>query len=425
MLSLDDRGLVDREQALPALGTLLDSDAFAAALAETFPRLGVCGVTPHYLRYKPGTSCLAAYTVYMRGESIELHALTAADPAKLRVRPRDRATSTGFGPGGCRIGERPIVVRAFPRDAKLKKLVTLADPSLRHRLLPPELAPGRLESVGYKPERRFVGRLTTGAGAYCIKLHASNRFALALRGATAFRETPTLRLAATVHAHANAGLIVQQWLPGRLLADAQAAADWPAHEAARVGRALAELHAQRAAIPQAESDDADSLIENGETLVHLIPAHGGTWRTHAALLVGALEELSEDDGPIHGDFYAKQVLLDGDRVGILDCDQARWGDQAEDLGTFRAHLYRDVVRRRLSSDRAQRIWDAFREGYGASGSDFDMRVQLFTAIGCFRLAQDPFRHREPGWSEGVAALMQMSIAALAPIIGVAPAGSWR
>ncbi|MGE0440062.1 MAG: phosphotransferase family protein [Gemmatimonadales bacterium] len=425
MLSPDDRGLAEREPALPEFRTLLDPDAFAAALAETFPRLGVRGATPRYLRYKPGTSCLAAYTAALNGESLELHALTAADPAKLRVRPRDRTASTGFGPGGCRIGERPIVVRAFPRDAKLKKLVALADPALRHRFLPAELAAGRLEQVGYKPERRFVGRLTAASGSYCVKLHAPNRFASAYQGATAFREARTLRLATLVHAHAGSGVIVQAWLPGRLLADAQAAPDWPETAAALVGEALAELHDQRAAIPTAPIGGAEALLENGDTLVHLIPAHGGPWRTHVATLVGALEELAEADGPIHGDFYAKQVLLDGSRVSILDCDQARWGDQAEDLGTFRAHLFRDVLRGRLASGRAERIWDAFREGYGRRGSDFDLRVQLFTAIGCFRLAQDPFRHREPGWSRGVEALMQLSMAAMAPILGVAPAAPWR
>ncbi len=425
MLSPDDRELVRRESALPELGTLLDTTAFAAALTDTFPRLGLESLTPRYLRYKPGTSCLVAYSAVLGGAPLELHALTAADPAKLRVRPRDRITSTGFGPGGCRIGERPLVVRAFPRDAKLKKLVTLADPALRARLLPASLASGRLETVGYKPERRFVGRLTAGPGVYSVKLHAPGRYPAALRGATAFRDGDTLRLAPLIHAHPASGLIVQEWMPGDLLADLQARPAWRESDAAIVGAALAEFHDQRSALPVGPVNGAEALIEAGEAATRLAPGHAETWRTHAATLVGALEELAEAGGPIHGDFYSKQVLIEGGRAAILDCDQAAWGDQAEDLGTFRAHLFRDVLRRRIPSGRAERMWEAFREGYGRRGSDFETRVQLFTAVGCLRLAQDPFRHREPDWTRGIESLMQLSIAAMGPILGLAPAHPWR
>lgn len=421
MLSRDDHDVVERDPALPALATLLDPAAFGAALRESYPHLAVGDLTGWYLRYKPGTSCLAAFDAVLGGDRVILHAITAADPIKLRRRRHDR---TDHGLGAIRLGELPILVRGFPADGRLKSLGQLLDPARRARMLPAPVAEGSLETIRYKPERRFVGRLTGATGPFAVKLHAPGRIAAAADGATAFRSEGALQFAPVVHADEGLGIVVQRWMPGRLLADCQADPEWDPREAQGLGQALAQLHAQRPRGIAPDPRPDGGLLELGESLELLLPSLRGTARTHAATLVGALHEIAEPDTVIHGDCYAKQILLDGPRITVLDCDQARAGDPAEDLGTFRAHLLRDVLRHRVTRERADRIWDAVRSGYGASGGDWDLRIQLFTAIGCLRLGPDPFRHREADWAEGTRALVRLSLAAMAPILSGRPAAAW-
>ena len=63
MLSVDDAKIVERDGKLPGLATLLDNTLacrlFQHHVGNLSPRSAHCT----YLRYKPGVSCLAAFTV--------------------------------------------------------------------------------------------------------------------------------------------------------------------------------------------------------------------------------------------------------------------------------------------------------------------------------------------------------------------------
>ena len=74
MLSRADAELVARDRALPGLATLLDPEAFAAALREVAPELEFGAATPTYLRYKPATNCLAAYRLEAPGDELLVYA---------------------------------------------------------------------------------------------------------------------------------------------------------------------------------------------------------------------------------------------------------------------------------------------------------------------------------------------------------------
>jgi aminoglycoside phosphotransferase (APT) family kinase protein len=49
-------------------------------------------------------------------------------------------------------------------------------------------------------------------------------------------------------------------------------------------------------------------------------------------------------GTIHRDFYPDQVLVDGDRLYLLDLDLYCLGDPALDIGNFCAHLVEQALR---------------------------------------------------------------------------------
>src|SRR4051794_3279027 len=105
MLCPADTDLVRRDSALPGLATLLDPDAFAAALCRAVPGLGVEGGRITYVRYKPGTSCLVGYRLATAGKVV----IVAA--AAFRSDAADKLAKAGRRPGLGRIalGDRAVV----------------------------------------------------------------------------------------------------------------------------------------------------------------------------------------------------------------------------------------------------------------------------------------------------------------------------
>src|SRR5438067_12121248 len=164
MLCPADTDLVRRDPALPGLATLLDLDAFAAALRRAVPGLEVEGGRITYVRYKPATSCLVGYRLAAAGKAVVVAA------AAYRPDAADKLAKAGRRPGLGRValGDRAIVVWFFPDDDELKVLLRLEDGEARtellRQLLParPDLWQGVLEPLQYKPARRYVGRLCTG-----------------------------------------------------------------------------------------------------------------------------------------------------------------------------------------------------------------------------------------------------------------------
>jgi len=149
-----------------------------------------------------------------------------------------------------------------------------------------------------------------------------------------------------------------------------------------------------------------------EWLGQVCPALVGRARELAGRLAALLRDLATVDRPLHGDFYAKQVLQ-GPDVGVLDFDEAGRGDPALDLGLFIAHLERDVVRGTIPPDRVEPVRASLLEGYRSAAELPDpARVGLYTAVGLLRLAPHPFRSREPQWPERTGAMLERAEAVL-------------
>ena len=83
-----------------------------------------------------------------------------------------------------------LAVWSFPRDRKLTGLVALGEADARRRLLQdllpamPELWPAGMETLRYKNERRYVGKLLVGGAArVLIKVYEARDFKNACRAA--------------------------------------------------------------------------------------------------------------------------------------------------------------------------------------------------------------------------------------------------
>ena len=420
MLSPADADLAARDRELPGLATLLDPDAFLEVVQRAAPGARLDRARPRYVRYKSGTNCLVAYRLEGEGGPIDVYAKAHGwdAPAKLDKAAERRGVGGALGRSRFAIDDRGIVVSVFPNDSKLAALGRLGDHAARRRLLSrilPEregLWDGALETLRYKPERRYVARLAAPDGTrVALKLYTEADFARANRNAKScsarsHRSPDRLRLPERVGKLTPHAALALEWIEGETLSEAIAAGRGEA--CARVGEALASLHARLGPeLPQRTRDaDAALAAELALSLSQLWPPHA---RRAAALAVRIASDLPRDAGGlcmVHGDFYDRQVILCEDRVAILDLDRAAHATPLVDLGSFIARLLRHSALGELAEPRLREAARALLEGYQAArGEPIPDGLAAYTALALLQLAAEPFREHAPDWPDRIAALL--------------------
>ena len=92
--------------------------------------------------------------------------------------------------------------------------------------------------------------------------------------------------------------------------------------------------------------------------------------------------------PVHRDFYYGQVLREGDRLSILDIDDAAMADPALDVANFLAHLRLLALERPEEGKALSAAARAFGERYRSLDKRLDpFLVELLSAATLLRLAQ--------------------------------------
>ena len=142
--------------------------------------------------------------------------------------------------------EAAVTVDAFPRDGKLRALYDFADDKIRPQLLK-TLVPDRaglwsasLRTISYKPERRYVARLTTDAGENAlIKLYREQDYFNAQRASGEFDPRSLL---GSSESHR---VLILNWLRGQPLIPATHARDFDPAMLYAVGKALAGFHSRK------------------------------------------------------------------------------------------------------------------------------------------------------------------------------------
>jgi aminoglycoside phosphotransferase (APT) family kinase protein len=425
MLSRPDADLARRDPAVAALPLLLDAEAFADLVRSLGPASPIERARLIYLRYKPGTNCLALYRLVTGAGEVEAYAKAYAPGCADKLRKaRGRGAAAGpLGLGRVVLEDHAVVVHFFPNDARMKSLACLWGEGERREMLD-ALIPGRAEfrrarvrGLRYKPERRHVARVEGEGGARAaLKIYTGPGYRAASVNAEAFVSRGALRLPKLLGASERRRALAVEWLDGDLLADAYTRPGFDPAAVRVVGAALAELHSQSpsglAALTPAR--EAEALRATAEGLAFLCPALAGRALAVARRLARALASAPLEARTVHGDFYAKQVLLRGaEGAALLDLDEAARGDPAADLGNFVAHLERERLRGRLDAETAGRVSVALLEGYEKNvgrarpkAGVTTSRVRLHAACGLFRLAPFPFRDREDGWPEAVEEILR-------------------
>jgi aminoglycoside phosphotransferase (APT) family kinase protein len=414
---------VARDSAIIGLAALLDPIALAAELEHATHAAALEAGSITYLKYKPGQSCLAAHRLVLPGGTVDVYAKAyranaggKLDPSRLR-----NAIGGPLGPGAFLLESLRTVVRVFPNDAKVGALAHLFGEPARARRLLADLLPAEraaameaapLTTLRYKPERRYVARHAGGAAV--VRAYDAAGHVAALQSSNAFRSRGALRVARRIGSSDACRALAFEWLPGNpldaLLGDAISV------EAASTstGAALAELHAQEPGrLPtRTREDDAASLLSLARWLSALWPPLRARVTPIAWRLASALREAKFESTPIHGDFYAAQVLVDGETAALLDLDESVSADPATDLGNFLAHLDASVLSGRLSPSRRDEAAPAFLRGYGMTRRALPAHIRLHHAASLLRLAPRPFRERRPDWPVEIDSLLGVTEALL-------------
>ncbi len=345
MLSAEDRHVVAHEPELPGLRVVLDPDVFAELLTPELADARIESARVVYLRYKPRTSCLGAYRMWVRGRAVDVYAkaLRPVDAHRLG-KPDSKLRPSAIGPARLVFEDIGLCVHVYPNDRKLRSLRRLESGEGRARILRgavperPELWNANVVRLAYKPERRFVAQLKAGTRALAsAKMHRRGAPAVLAGLDSLVESSEALRLPRLLGRSERHGLAVWEWLDGDLLRGVLAGPEASAQPLYLTGRALAELHLSNSV----ENGDTKTLSEHRVAQVRRARAaleslhprlHASARRIGTRVLCGLLERTTMPNR-IHGDFYSKQVVVDGGCVGFIDLDAVRPGEPEEDSPT--------------------------------------------------------------------------------------------
>lgn len=403
MRSLPNNSLPPRDTAIADLALVLSDEAFADALRAAAPWLALQHAASVYVRYKPHTSCLVGFQLLTgRGAGYcHVSAFAESSRSKLTARLRRGAQQTA-------LRSEPLViplgacasVTFFPLDQRVRALLPLWDDRERQGMLALQgidRPTAQITSVAYKPERRYVARLTLPHDrAVALKAYTAAAFSRVLeinRALVGQGLARMPRLESVSERHAVAAWSWHRGTPLSILLETDRAA---ASDLQHVGTALAALHdAPHFALAQHSHDASIALRDLADWLGWVEPS----FSEPVARTLAKLSDTESAPQPTltHGDFYSKQVIMNDGEPLLLDFDCASVGDPLADVGNFIAHLEFDVIRGRISRSVADSAVANFLSGYAevrdVSAAAFSQHV----AKSLLRLAPGPFRQRTPDW----------------------------
>ena len=366
--------LLANDPALPQRDVLVDEAVMARYLSRLVTRYGDFGINNcERLRtkYRIGSSLRVLYEVSGNGHSYRIAA--RAFPRSQRI-TNQSTTPEIYAP------ELNTIFWIFPHDRKIKNLILLAGiPEELRNIEGREWVESRI--VGHVPEKSVTAqcldrdnKITAYAKIYAgeegrevydmyQQIHAALKAGLV-----------QLQIPRALSYHDKHHLLLLEPVPGVPLSVLEPAKREYAYR--RLGEALNKLHSitPPSLTPRSTRLTPDGLMQAVTTISQARPEVADIAHRLASKLIAGYEKIS-DAGPVllHGDLHPKNVLLDDERLFLLDLDQAATGAAALDAGSVIAGLYCDASVGSLSNEDCSSLISAFLTGYGPAE---ELRVSL-------------------------------------------------
>ncbi len=411
--------LVRRDSNIPGLGLVLDPARLLAALRGQLDISRVDDIKLVYLRYKPGMNCLVRYQLYTDGCTISAYAKAHGEDAASKMsKSMERTVIDGaLGPGRVVLEDRQVIFSTFPNDAKLASLRCLSDADYRQRLFSRLFGPDSKwqgstlgQPLNYKPERRYVVRLTRADGeSALVKFYSRSGYAKARTISRRLGGNREGFYPKTLGRSKKHALIAYQWQPGITLRQLSNDGKLDLSDFTAVADSLVEFHGSgRGGLsPLKPGEQNQRLSALAEQAGFLLPHLYQRAKRVAQQLAQWLDSQVPVRQPVHGDFYDKQVIVSAGNVRLIDLDAARLDNPLLDLGSYIAHLERQVSNHAMAVTDAETQIGIFVSSYEKLTGSIDTgQLNKYIALGLFDLIHQPFRDWAADWPEQTDQLLQ-------------------
>jgi Ser/Thr protein kinase RdoA (MazF antagonist) len=247
--------------------------------------------------------------------------------------------------------------------------------------------PVAFEPLKDKPGRRSTLRVTGSRDSAIVKIYASDRAAtVAARVGALGAGPPEPVVPRVLLCDPARHMVVLSYVPGRPLREAVLVGDGDA--SARAGSALGSWH-------RFWTGRAPRCLarHTSRREIEIIEARAGALPAADA---ERMRRLSRRIRPrwacstvIHRDLYEDQIMV-GERIGLIDLDDAAVGPPELDMGNLLAHLELLALRCGIGIDE---VAGALLDGYAASGAELD--PELLDRCRRLSLLRLVCIHREP------------------------------
>jgi aminoglycoside phosphotransferase len=348
------------DPAVPQRDALLDPTTVAALLGAEPDR---CARV--YAKYRVGDSLRVGYRIAFAAGERYVAARTFRDDTDAYRRAKAFAVPAGPLPPVSHAPQFGTVLWAFPNDRRLTGLPLLAgrSPALDEVVGSAGVVP-RL--VGYAPERSATAECRDAEGRIVafLKVHAAGGDERERRATeAAATDHPHLRVPRVLYASAREGALAIEPLPGSRL-DTVPTGELGA-ALRRLGAGLAALHRLPAPAERFTRLDPERLARGVGVIARVRPDAAPAAAELLARLLARTADAAGAAVHLHGDANLRNALDDGERIALLDLEDASGGPAAADLGLVLGGLLLARVQDRISPSEEAALGDALLAGYGA------------------------------------------------------------
>lgn len=412
---------------LPHLAQALDEAAMGEIFGDAVRMHGVQveNCSAERIKYRPRRNCSLSYRLQLRDtatnrlfeQRVAARLCSGDDALRRSERAREAILSaSAAGPALRLIPALDMLTWWWPNDPKLAAPRVLSDArALREQVLPEvvaalsagrgKLAGYQLEIAQYVPEHRVCARVALSwfADGHHVRETVYAKASREPGGAVAHAILRDLQAGAAWRAgrlrtprallwQPAFDLHWQQALPGCALQEL------PLAEAQRLavplGEQLAALHGagvqtSRVLTPQvmhARLNDVLAVLEP------VLPAARGELRQIAAYLAAGVDEMAGlPQATLHGDLHARNILVDGGQLGVIDLDGLRRGPVVLELGAWVADSMYRALLDGAPPRRDSPAWQALLDAYAGAGGLMPQPRHLAWAVVWNLLCQRAWR----------------------------------